>query len=61
MNVGLSNNFNAMHFNFLYASDQAGKADFETLEKKAMEWDEPSVPSGKQVSISNPNLFSMPV
>ncbi|KAJ0985003.1 hypothetical protein J5N97_003359 [Dioscorea zingiberensis] len=27
---------------------EAGKADFETLEKKAMEWGEPSVPSGKQ-------------
>ncbi|KAI0510394.1 hypothetical protein KFK09_010995 [Dendrobium nobile] len=27
---------------------EAGKADFETLEKKAMEWGEPNVPSGKQ-------------
>ncbi|CAL9111319.1 unnamed protein product [Musa textilis] len=27
---------------------EAGKADFETLEKKVMEWGEPSVPSGKQ-------------
>eukprot|EP00262_Sarcandra_glabra_P006438 TRINITY_DN1874_c0_g2_i2.p1 TRINITY_DN1874_c0_g2~~TRINITY_DN1874_c0_g2_i2.p1 ORF type:complete len:236 (-),score=53.44 TRINITY_DN1874_c0_g2_i2:488-1195(-) len=27
---------------------EAGKADFETLEKKAMEWGEPSVASGKQ-------------
>lgn len=28
---------------------QAGKVDFETLEKKAMEWGEPKVPSAKQV------------
>lgn len=28
---------------------QAGKADFVTLEKKVMEWLEPSVASGKQV------------
>lgn len=28
---------------------QSGKADFETLEKKAIEWGEPSVASGKQV------------
>ncbi|CAL9106032.1 xylose isomerase-like isoform X1 [Musa acuminata AAA Group] len=27
---------------------EAGKADLETLEKKVMEWGEPSVPSGKQ-------------
>ncbi|CAO2823015.1 unnamed protein product [Amaranthus hypochondriacus] len=27
---------------------EAGKADFEFLEKKAMEWGEPKVPSGKQ-------------
>ncbi|XP_074589827.1 xylose isomerase-like [Curcuma longa] len=27
---------------------EAGKADFETLEKKSMEWGEPSVPSAKQ-------------
>ncbi|RZR88117.1 hypothetical protein BHM03_00015684 [Ensete ventricosum] len=27
---------------------EAGKADFETLEKKVMDWGEPSVPSGKQ-------------
>ncbi|XP_058113805.1 xylose isomerase-like isoform X1 [Magnolia sinica] len=27
---------------------EAGKADFETLEKKAMEWGEPTVASGKQ-------------
>lgn len=27
---------------------ESGKADFETLEKKAMEWGEPNVPSGKQ-------------
>lgn len=27
---------------------EAGKADFETLENKAMEWGEPNVPSGKQ-------------
>nr|CAD1833330.1 unnamed protein product [Ananas comosus var. bracteatus] len=30
------------------AQIEAGKADFETLEKKAMEWGEPSVASGKQ-------------
>lgn len=30
------------------AQIEAGKADFETLEKKAMEWGEPYVPSGKQ-------------
>ena len=30
-------------------SQQAGKADFELLEKKAMEWGEPKVPSAKQV------------
>ncbi|PKA62259.1 Xylose isomerase [Apostasia shenzhenica] len=30
------------------AQIEAGKADFETLEKKAMEWGEPSVPSAKQ-------------
>lgn len=29
---------------------QAGKADFEYLEKKAMEWGEPKVPSAKQVN-----------
>lgn len=28
---------------------QAGNADFVTLEKKVMEWGEPSVASGKQV------------
>ena len=28
---------------------QAGKGDFEYLEKKAMEWGEPKVPSAKQV------------
>ncbi|KAH9806044.1 Xylose isomerase [Citrus sinensis] len=28
---------------------EAGKADFEMLEKKAMEWGEPKVPSAKQV------------
>ena len=27
---------------------EAGKADFEYLEKKALEWGEPKVPSGKQ-------------
>ncbi|KAH9615192.1 hypothetical protein KSS87_022845 [Heliosperma pusillum] len=27
---------------------EAGKADFEYLEKKAIEWGEPRVPSGKQ-------------
>lgn len=27
---------------------EAGNADFETLERKAMEWGEPTVPSGKQ-------------
>ena len=32
---------------------QAGKADFEFLEKKAIEWGEPKVPSGKQVNISH--------
>lgn len=31
---------------------QSGKADFETLEKKAIEWGEPSVASGKQVMIN---------
>lgn len=36
---------------------QAGKADFETLEKKAMEWGEPKVPSAKQV-ISLPVSFA---
>ncbi|KAK1305814.1 Xylose isomerase [Acorus calamus] len=30
------------------AAIEAGKADFEMLEKKAMEWGEPSVPSAKQ-------------
>lgn len=29
--------------------EQAGKGDFEYLEKKAMEWGEPKVPSAKQV------------
>lgn len=33
---------------------QAGKADFEYLEKKALEWGEPKVPSGKQVNIDTP-------
>ena len=28
---------------------QAGKGDFETLEKLAMKWGEPKVPSAKQV------------
>ncbi|KAK1420903.1 hypothetical protein QVD17_22866 [Tagetes erecta] len=32
----------------LGAQIEAGKADFELLEKKAMEWGEPLVPSGKQ-------------
>lgn len=32
---------------------QAGKADFEMLEKKAMEWGEPKVLSSKQV-LENP-------
>ncbi|KAL4565854.1 hypothetical protein LXL04_029960 [Taraxacum kok-saghyz] len=32
----------------LGAQIEAGKADFELLEKKAMEWGEPIVPSGKQ-------------
>uniref|UniRef100_A0A453ARA6 xylose isomerase n=1 Tax=Aegilops tauschii subsp. strangulata TaxID=200361 RepID=A0A453ARA6_AEGTS len=27
---------------------EAGKGDFETLEKKVLEWGEPTVPSGKQ-------------
>ena len=27
---------------------EAGKGDFETLEKKVLEWGEPIVPSGKQ-------------
>ncbi|CAK9163359.1 unnamed protein product [Ilex paraguariensis] len=30
------------------AQVEAGKADFETLEKKAMEWGAPKVPSAKQ-------------
>ncbi|KAM3220694.1 xylose isomerase [Capsicum annuum] len=30
------------------AAIEAGKADFELLEKKALEWGEPKVPSGKQ-------------
>lgn len=30
---------------------QAGKADFELLEKKAMEWGEPTVASAKQVKL----------
>ena len=35
---------------FIYAIfGQAGKADFEMLEKKAIEWGEPKVPSAKQV------------
>lgn len=29
--------------------EQAGKGDFEYLEKKAIEWGEPRVPSAKQV------------
>lgn len=29
---------------------QAGKADFDYLEKKAIEWGEPKVPSAKQVT-----------
>jgi len=33
----------------LYCFKQAGKGDFETLEKKVLEWGEPTVPSGKQV------------
>ncbi|KAL4554200.1 hypothetical protein LXL04_039671 [Taraxacum kok-saghyz] len=33
----------------LGAQIEAGKADFELLEKKAMEWGEPIVPSGKQL------------
>lgn len=32
---------------------QAGKADFEMLEKKAMEWEELKVPSAKQVISSS--------
>lgn len=32
-----------------YTFMQAGKGDFEMLEKKAMEWGEPKVPSAKQV------------
>lgn len=32
-----------------FPTAQAGKADFEYLEKKAIEWGEPKVPSGKQV------------
>ncbi|CAH1432648.1 unnamed protein product [Lactuca virosa] len=32
----------------LGAQIEAGKADFELLEKKVMEWGEPTVPSGKQ-------------
>ncbi|KAF5804728.1 putative xylose isomerase [Helianthus annuus] len=32
----------------LGAQIEAGKVDFELLEKKAMEWGEPEVPSGKQ-------------
>ncbi|KAI4367137.1 hypothetical protein MLD38_022907 [Melastoma candidum] len=32
----------------LGAQIEAGKADFETLEKKALEWGEPKVPSAKQ-------------
>nr|ACN31233.1 unknown [Zea mays] len=27
---------------------EAGKGDFEALEKKVLEWGEPTVPSGKQ-------------
>jgi hypothetical protein len=34
----------------LYGFNQAGKGDFETLEKKVLEWGEPTVPSGKQVN-----------
>ncbi|KAK9059519.1 hypothetical protein SSX86_020223 [Deinandra increscens subsp. villosa] len=30
---------------------EVGNADFDLLEKKAMEWGEPQVPSGKQVSV----------
>jgi len=33
------------------AQVEAGKADFEFLEKKAMEWGEPRVPSAKQVKL----------
>jgi hypothetical protein len=33
-----------------YGFKEARKGDFEALEKKVVEWGEPSVPSGKQVS-----------
>ncbi|KAK8293883.1 hypothetical protein V6Z11_D06G219200 [Gossypium hirsutum] len=35
-------------YNELGALIEAGKADFEMLEKKAMEWGEPTVASAKQ-------------
>ena len=34
----------------VYGFKQAGKGDFETLERKVLEWGEPTVPSGKQVN-----------
>lgn len=45
--------FSVFHSPLMFAKrsvlQQAGKADFELLEKKALEWGEPKVPSGKQV------------
>lgn len=35
---------------------QAGKADFDLLEKKAIAWGEPKVGSAKQVRASNSRL-----
>lgn len=43
------------------AQIEAGKADFEYLEKKAMEWGEPKIPSAKQVKMSSFSLQSMPI
>ena len=34
----------------VYGFKQAGKGDFVTLERKVLEWGEPTVPSGKQVN-----------
>lgn len=38
-------------YNIQWLFQQAGKADFELLEKKAMEWGEPTVASAKQVKL----------
>lgn len=41
----------------IISTKKAGKADFEMLEKKTIEWGEPRVPSAKQVGFSIFRLF----